>query len=1071
MEVASENDTPAPSTKDQFGKYKIVSLMKEGFSGNLYKAIDTETGDTVLLRIVHPIISKHPLFRRALYDQQTANDYLMDHPNVLGLSETGKIKGRHYFATEFVDGVSLEDRLATGPLKLEEACAVLVQIAEGLRAAHRRKIVHGDLKPSDIFLCQDRHGHLNVKVAFFDLATAASESGVSIFGELVGTPKYLAPEQIAGRPPDVRSDIYALGVIAYRMFTGKDPFEVSSALGYLSANAYQEPLPPRKLNPAISTSLEAVLLRMLAKQPAARYQSCQNLIDDVERGQHHAATDRTALVPAGTDSAFALRAATAPPSRINLKTIVVLATLLLVTCMLGMVGFLVWLVNTHRLGQALPQQTTQLTSPAKSTALAKADPAQELLARAKELADQEQYDQALILARRVVKDHPESPLVGQAKEQISELTVLYDRAVAKRQAEQTAADFAKAQQAAKASLDVHDYDAAAAQYADFVKRHPDAKQTLEAKRTIEQVHWQAAKYDLIEKKHFAEALAQLKRVASQTVDKQLADDAKALIPDAMFQWAQSQLADPAQFDAAIDKFDEVRKNNPDTRWERKAAEAAAKALFEHSEALLKLKDYPAALAALRKVTTDYHATEWATKAQDQIPKATLAYADALFQSQEFDKAYEIVAPLENELTRPKWIEMAEPFVAKLLYVWAKALDQQGLKPAAEEKRQILRNHYGRTEWAKRLQPANSTSPNDLTPIAKLVRPQTPRDMAAEAAAQKIFEEAQKLTASAFDEYVAKLQQLASSYPNTKAGEKAAQLLPSVLYGQGLHLIGTGKLQEGLQLFDRITAQYPKSDWAKKVAEDALAREQTPEGMVYVPGGTAVIGSTEQDIEKAAAEFYGSAAVDYAKTLLLQETPQVVKVVAPFYIDRTEVTNKQYHEFIKATQWLAPSHWLGGMYPAGEADLPVYRVSAKDAEAYAKWANKRLPTEAEWELAARGQDGRVYPWGDKFDPAKCNSREGGVKRPTKVGSYPAGASPYGCLDMAGNVSEWTQDLFLPYPGTKAQISKAEQSYRVHRGGSCIVDGLYVRTPCRFGAMASDARVTIGFRCVRSVQAGN
>ncbi len=123
----------------------------------------------------------------------------------------------------------------------------------------------------------------------------------------------------------------------------------------------------------------------------------------------------------------------------------------------------------------------------------------------------------------------------------------------------------------------------------------------------------------------------------------------------------------------------------------------------------------------------------------------------------------------------------------------------------------------------------------------------------------------------------------------------------------------------------------------------------------------------------------------------------------FFIDRFPVTNADYQKFVRATGHAEPQHWRRGTWPEGKADHPVVQIAWESALAYATWAGKRLPTEFEWEKAARGTDGRVWPWGNVFDSGKCNTDSGGT---TAVGSYsPAGDSPYGAADMAGNVWEW------------------------------------------------------------------
>lgn len=125
-----------------------------------------------------------------------------------------------------------------------------------------------------------------------------------------------------------------------------------------------------------------------------------------------------------------------------------------------------------------------------------------------------------------------------------------------------------------------------------------------------------------------------------------------------------------------------------------------------------------------------------------------------------------------------------------------------------------------------------------------------------------------------------------------------------------------------------------------------------------------------------------------------------------YIDVYPVTNSSYAQFIAATNGTPPSHWVDGQYPASLADHPVVFVTWEDANRYAKWAGKALPTSQQWEKAARGTRGNVYPWGDQATPAKCNVRENGIGSTTPVDRYQSGASPYGVYDMCGNIWEWT-----------------------------------------------------------------
>ncbi len=163
----------------------------------------------------------------------------------------------------------------------------------------------------------------------------------------------------------------------------------------------------------------------------------------------------------------------------------------------------------------------------------------------------------------------------------------------------------------------------------------------------------------------------------------------------------------------------------------------------------------------------------------------------------------------------------------------------------------------------------------------------------------------------------------------------------------------------------------------------------------------------------------------------------------FYIGKYEVTNAQYKRFVEATGHRVPQHWSGGSIPKGKQDHPVVNVSWHDARSYCQWLADetgqvvRLPTEAQWEKAARGTDGREYPWGNEFDKDRCNWFEAFIGDTTAVGKYsPQGDSPYGVADMAGNVWEWTSSLYkaYPYDASDGRDDPEAEGWRLLRGGS-------------------------------------
>lgn len=165
---------------------------------------------------------------------------------------------------------------------------------------------------------------------------------------------------------------------------------------------------------------------------------------------------------------------------------------------------------------------------------------------------------------------------------------------------------------------------------------------------------------------------------------------------------------------------------------------------------------------------------------------------------------------------------------------------------------------------------------------------------------------------------------------------------------------------------------------------------------------------------------------------VDEAPQHRVKLPAFWIDRYEVTEAEYATFVQQAGHQAPRLWAGR--PVRRDDHPVGDLSWDDADAYCSWAGKRLPTEAEWEKAARGEDGRLWPWGSEYRAGTANLQDSGRDDTSPVGSHPNDVSPYGVYDMAGNVMEWTASWYEPYPGSTLARPDFGQKYRVLKGGA-------------------------------------
>ena len=220
-------------------------------------------------------------------------------------------------------------------------------------------------------------------------------------------------------------------------------------------------------------------------------------------------------------------------------------------------------------------------------------------------------------------------------------------------------------------------------------------------------------------------------------------------------------------------------------------------------------------------------------------------------------------------------------------------------------------------------------------------------------------------------------------------------------------------------------------------------------MILIPAGSFPMGGTNE----------------------LDETPERRVSVPAFYIDTYEVTHEQYATFLMATGRRAPIDWTDGRMPEKFAKHPVVNVTWHDATAYATWAGKRLPTEAEWEKACRGSDGRVHPWGNSGANKKSATGTNAKESTVPVGSFPDDTSPYGVMDMAGNAWEWTADWYKGYPGNDQFEVEFGNKYKVIRGGGAIAyeqKAASRRCADRNQSLPFGTHEALGFRCVKDLK---
>ena len=271
--------------------YKILEKLGEGGMGVVYKAEDTKLKRTVALKFLPPDLTRdEEAKQRFIHEAQAAS--ALDHPNVCTIYEIDETKdGQTFMAMGCYEGESLKGKISKGPLKIEAAIDIAIQIAQGLNKAHEKGIVHRDIKPANIFITEDGA----VKILDFGLAKLAGRTKLTKTGTTLGTVAYMSPEQTRSEKVDHRSDIWSLGVVLYEMVTGQRPFKGDYEQAVVYSILNEEPDPITSLRTGISTQLERIIDKCFEKRTSARYQHIDELIVDLRKVNQGFQSERSSL--------------------------------------------------------------------------------------------------------------------------------------------------------------------------------------------------------------------------------------------------------------------------------------------------------------------------------------------------------------------------------------------------------------------------------------------------------------------------------------------------------------------------------------------------------------------------------------------------------------------------------------------------------------------------------------------------------------------------------------------------------------------------------------------------------
>ena len=265
---------------ERFGEYRLLGPLGRGGMATVYRA--ERRGEVCAIkRPLRAFLDEPAFLERFLREAEIGRT--LHHPNIVRILDRGEVQGVPFFTMELVPGETLQARLhREGAMEPAAAARTIVQVAEALDYAHLKGVVHRDLKPSNVMLLPDG----TAKVMDYGIARARRFEGLTVTGAFLGTPEYVAPEAIEGRPTDARSDLYSLGVVFYETLAGRRPFVADTPFAVLRMHLTDPPPPLASLRPEVPAALERIVVRLLAKEPERRYAGAEELILDLRAFLH-----------------------------------------------------------------------------------------------------------------------------------------------------------------------------------------------------------------------------------------------------------------------------------------------------------------------------------------------------------------------------------------------------------------------------------------------------------------------------------------------------------------------------------------------------------------------------------------------------------------------------------------------------------------------------------------------------------------------------------------------------------------------------------------------------------------
>ncbi len=1105
-----------------YGGFELIEKIAEGGMGAVYRAKQISLDRIVALKLLPEKFAKDETFVARFYREAKVAARL-DHPHIVRAVDVGEAEGKHYFAMEFVEGKSLGDMLdEDGMLPESKAVNYILQIAQALEHAWEHQLIHRDIKPDNILIAKEdvaKLADLGLARSTIDESTRVTQTGTAM-----GTPHYISPEQARGEADiDIRTDIYSLGATLFHLVTGSPPYVGTTAAVIVTKHLTEEPPSARERNPEVSEGLDAVIRKMMAKDKNARYASPTELIRDLEavakgggEGLGMTLMDAGQLDFARAASLAEVEAARRAPTQPTIVRAAPAAWILGAIIGGGVV-----------LTVAVIALVFLLSGPSKERVRA----AQSELGAIDALMAQQKWPDAKMRAAAALESFKDVPgllpefesrfktagleertfneLLSKAeweKKEINRLMESGDWETAQKRATEAAGRFSQLEEMSAEFVSL-----AAKAGSEAEKEKARQQRTAQAEKAMEEVRRLERAGDL------QGAIARAKRLRETYADlpvgrklDELHHDLQELLRakyEAAFGRGTKAFME-GRYEEAILYMEEALKLRPDSdaaRTARRNAEnrldlGKAKAFITEGDAILHQKDYPGAIAKYEEAIAAFGRLT-----------ARGAGADAAQGKGEAVRKHDDAVDLQKcsiLLRRARALEAAKDWEGALnAYVDATNLAHGDLveevarrKRGAEQEITFLKEmrsanaNVAAEKWnAVILACQKALTIKPTSSDAKALLYSARRELNRGKAQQEVNRVSTLIDSRRYEQAIAAAESAANAYIDTvyagefrRLAEKARKLRDEAARrGDTAKLSDQmGALRAEIDRLRREKAYKTGAELAairqklgeaegrlrdlEREARRPVARKEPPAGMsvmgpagiefVYVPSGTFAMGSESGDAD---------------------EKPQQRIMVDGFYVSKFEITNVQYEKYDSSHAQHREKKWS-----KGDGD-PVVYATWYDAGRFCRWlmvkdqegALYRLPTEAEWECAARGADGRSYPWGNSLKPsdgsAGCNFKdEGRVDRnrfSSPVGSFPSGASPFGCMDMAGNVWEWclnwySQDYYYSIPRRNPPGPSAGTE-KVVRGGSWNNPLSTCRSSNRAPLKPTIKNANTGFRVVR------